>query len=688
MVQPLPSAIASGNDQIDDTGATLPQPLVVTVTAADGLGVEGVEVVFGVAAGNGSLSATSVSTDAEGMAQVIWTLGSVPSAMQATATVPAANNASVTFIATAQVLVFRWLNTGGGNWSDPTNWDLGLVPSVGSTVIIDLDGIYTVNLDVVADVGVLTLGAATGTQTLSIAANTLTLNMASTVGAKGVIDMSGGTLNGVRLTVGGILTAGLGATVTLDTLEIGGVLTVLGTYTVTNTVLTGSGPQIIPLAVSLNNAEVTGTAQLDNPFGTQTISGNLVIAGNGILNFNNTALTVGADFTTRDNGVIVLASSLDVLRVTGNIMFGGGGNTGPGSLLCPVLGWADSYTKCNNVLDGKGDLGYGSLQFSTKRRKATMMYRQITFEGRYSIALLRRQEWPPAAIARALGRHRSTIVRELRRHGTRHDGWYRPQLADWYARGRRSRSRLNQRFSPAERRQVGRLLERQWSPEQVAGYLRRHRRLRISHETIYRYIWADKQQGGTLYTHLRGARKQRHKRYGAYDSRRRLAGKRPITARPTMVAARTQVGHWEVDTMLGAGQAGPCVLTVVERKTGYVAIGKLPARTTTHVTRRATQLIRRQPRPVRTVTADNGTEFHDYATIEQRTGARFYFATPHHEWERGTNENTNGLIRQYLPKGESMQHLTQQDCNAIARHLHRRPRKRLGFRTPEECYEP
>ena len=230
-----------------------------------------------------------------------------------------------------------------------------------------------------------------------------------------------------------------------------------------------------------------------------------------------------------------------------------------------------------------------------------MMYRQITFEERYSIALLRRQEWPPAAIARALGRHRSTIVCELRRNGTRHDGWYRPQLADWYARGRRSRSRRNQRFSPAERRQVG---------------------------------------------------------------------------------------HWEVDTMLGAGQAGPSVLTVVERKTGYVAIGKLPARTTTHVTRRATQLIRRQPRPVRTVTADNGTEFHDYATIEQRTGARFYFATPHHAWERGTNENTNGLIRQYLPKGESMQHLTQQDCNAIARHLNRRPRKRLGFRTPEECYEP
>jgi len=317
-----------------------------------------------------------------------------------------------------------------------------------------------------------------------------------------------------------------------------------------------------------------------------------------------------------------------------------------------------------------------------------MTYRQITLEERYSIALLHREGWPLAAIARALGRHRSTIGRELRRNATHHDGWYRSQLADWYARGRRSRSRRNRRFTAADWRRVRALLEQQWSPEQVAGYLRRHRLLHISHETIYRYIWADKQGGGRLYTQLRGACKQRRKRYGAYDSRGRLAGKRPITARPPEVAARSQVGHWEVDTMLGAGQAGPCIVTLVERATGYVAIGKLPARTVAHVTQRATHLIRRQPRAVRSVTADNGTEFHGYATIEQRTGARFYFATPHHAWERGTNENTNGLIRQYLPKGRSMKHLTQHDCNAIARQLNQRPRKRLGFRTPEECYEP
>ncbi len=317
-----------------------------------------------------------------------------------------------------------------------------------------------------------------------------------------------------------------------------------------------------------------------------------------------------------------------------------------------------------------------------------MTYRQITFEERYTLGLLRQRGLGPAAIARVLGRHRSTIGREVQRNGTAHDGCYRPQLADWYARGRRSRSRRNRRFGPAEWERVQTLLREEWSPEQVAGWLRRQGELAISHETIYRYIWADKHQGGTLYRHLRGARKLRRKRYRSYDSRGRLAGKRPITARPTVVETRQQVGHWEADTMLGAGQAAPCVLTMVERKSGYVVLGQLRVRRAPEVNARAIALIHAQPRPVRTITVDNGTEFHDYAALERATAARFYFATPHHAWERGTNENTNGLLRQYLPKRRSMARLTQQDCNRIARKLNRRPRKRLGFRTPEECYVP
>jgi len=314
------------------------------------------------------------------------------------------------------------------------------------------------------------------------------------------------------------------------------------------------------------------------------------------------------------------------------------------------------------------------------------MYPQITAAERYTLGTLRRLGYTAAAIARVLGRHRSTIGREVRRNATRYDGGYRPQLADGYARSRRSRSRRNQRFSPADWALVHARLREHWSPEQVAGRFRREHQLRISHETIYRHIWADKRAGGSLHTHLRGARKRFRKRYGYYDSRGRLAGKRPITERPTIVEARGRIGDWEADTILGATSDAHCLLSLVERKTGYLVLGKLAARTTAEVNRRAASLIQAQPHPVHTITSDNGTEFHGYAALEAQTEARFYFATPHHAWERGTNENTNGLVRQYAPKRQSMARLTQQDCTAMARALNQRPRKRLDYRTPEECY--
>lgn len=315
-----------------------------------------------------------------------------------------------------------------------------------------------------------------------------------------------------------------------------------------------------------------------------------------------------------------------------------------------------------------------------------MLYRQITSEERYTLVTLRRLGLTQAAIARHLGRHPSTIARELRRNRDPWDGYYRPDNAHLRMVTRRSHSRRNRRFSEQDLQQVDRYLCQDWSPEQVAGYLRRTGQLAISHETIYQYIWTDKRQGGHLYTHLRGARKQRWKRYRSYDSRGRLPGKRSITDRPASVETRRQVGHWEIDTILGDGSRD-CLMSLVERKTGYLVLGKLPTRTTAALNRRTIALVRTQPRRVRTITADNGTEFHRYAQIERATGARFYFATPHHAWERGTNENTNGLIRQYVPKGQSMRQLTQHHCDAIARTLNQRPRKRLGYRTPEECYE-
>jgi IS30 family transposase len=274
----------------------------------------------------------------------------------------------------------------------------------------------------------------------------------------------------------------------------------------------------------------------------------------------------------------------------------------------------------------------------------------------------------------------------LRRNSTRADGRYRAFTAQERTNGRRSRSRRNRRFSAEDFARVEELLCRQWSPEQVSGHLARSGLLSISHETIYRHVWRDKKQGGTLHTHLRGARKRRRKRYGSYDSRGRLAGKRMISERPEEVETRSRVGHWEADTVAGAG-GKDCVVTLVERKTGMVLVGKLADRTAEGLSRRVVSLMSSSGARFETVTADNGTEFHDYKRIEGRTGVTFYFARPYHSWERGSNENANGLIRQYLPKGQSMAGLTQQQCNAIARKLNTRPRKRLGFRTPLECYK-
>lgn len=315
-----------------------------------------------------------------------------------------------------------------------------------------------------------------------------------------------------------------------------------------------------------------------------------------------------------------------------------------------------------------------------------MQYHQITSGERYAIAALRRQGLSARAIARDLGRAPSSICREVARNRRTHDGGYRAFTACERTRARRRRSRRNSHFGREQWAVVEELLELDWSPEQVSGWLARHGLLSISYETIYVHVWHDKGAGGELWRHLRQAGKQRRKRYGAHDSRGRLAGKRHISERPAEVEGRAVVGHWEIDTVKGDDQARHTVVTLVERRTGFLELGKLTRHTASEATERTIALIGRHPGRVRTVTADNGTEFHSYAEIEAATGTCFYFATPHHSWERGTNENTNGLIRQYLPKRTSMAHITQADCDAIAQRLNARPRKRLGYRTPEECY--
>lgn len=314
-----------------------------------------------------------------------------------------------------------------------------------------------------------------------------------------------------------------------------------------------------------------------------------------------------------------------------------------------------------------------------------MKYHQITPEERYLISHLRKQGLTKAQIAAQTGRHRSTIGREFARN-CNWQGFYRPSKAQAKTNGRRSRSRRNSHFSEEEMALVRARLQEDWSPEQIAGRLRLEGQLSISHETIYRYVWTDKSRGGELWRHLRCSQKKRRKRYRAYDSRGRLAGKRSIEERPERVNTREEMGHWEIDTVMGS-EDKHCILTMVERCSGFTLIGKLINRTKERTEQRACWLMGKYPGAFKTMTSDHGTEFHSYQNIEKRTGVLFYFAHPYHSWERGTNENTNGLIRQYLPKRQSMKEVTQWECTRIARKINTRPRKRLGYLTPQEYYE-
>lgn len=302
------------------------------------------------------------------------------------------------------------------------------------------------------------------------------------------------------------------------------------------------------------------------------------------------------------------------------------------------------------------------------------------------IAQLKRQGYSQASIARMTDRHRSTISRELKRNATPHDGWYRADKAIGYTRARRSRSRRNWRYTAEKLKPVIDLLHEGYSPEQASAVLKMKRVMRVSIQTIYAFLKRDRKAGGELYKLLRLSSKLKRKRYDKADSRGRLRHKRSIHERPNGAENRSRVGHWEIDTVMGKYGSKPCLLTLVDRKTGYALIGKLADRTVASMNERLKQLIARYSQNFKTITADNGTEFHGYKEVEEATDTPFYFADPYHSWQRGSNENLNGLIRQYFPKGMSLVNVTQADCDRVAEQLNNRPRKRYGYKSPAQLF--
>ena len=307
-------------------------------------------------------------------------------------------------------------------------------------------------------------------------------------------------------------------------------------------------------------------------------------------------------------------------------------------------------------------------------------YKQLDYEQRYHIYSMMRIGFSQTQIASELGVHRSTISRELRRN--RGKRGYRPKQAHQMALCRRNKA--NHRFAPHTWELIEGLIRMDWSPEQISGWLKNRENIRISHEWIYQHIYKDKRNKGDLHLHLR-CQKKRRKRYGSYDRRGKLSNRVSIEQRPAEVEARHRLGDWEVDTIIGKNHK-QALLTLIERKSRLVLLQKVEQRTADAVENAITHLLEPWAHDVHTITADNGKEFANHEQISEKLNAKFYFAHPNAAWERGSNENANGLIRQYFPKKQSFKNVTNDKTELVTTLLNNRPRKCLDFKTPIEVF--
>ncbi len=308
-----------------------------------------------------------------------------------------------------------------------------------------------------------------------------------------------------------------------------------------------------------------------------------------------------------------------------------------------------------------------------------MTYQQLTQEQRYQIYALRKAHFNQTQIATEIGVHKATVSREVRRG--RGERGYRPQQAQALAAARLG-LRAKPRIQPETWRQVCDLLAQQWSPAQISGRLKLEGQPTVSHERIYQYIYSDKRAGGALHLNLR-SQKQRRKRYGSYSRRGQLPARRSIDERPKIVDRKGRRGDWEADTIIGHNHR-QAILSLVERKSKLTRLAKV-ARNTAELVGRAitTQL---QPLAAKTITSDNGREFARHQQVTAHLAADFYFAHPYSSWERGLNENTNGLVRQYFPKKSDFSKITDKQINKVVQRLNQRPRKTLGYKTPNEVF--
>lgn len=312
-----------------------------------------------------------------------------------------------------------------------------------------------------------------------------------------------------------------------------------------------------------------------------------------------------------------------------------------------------------------------------------MNYQQLTEYERYQIYTLNKIKMSKTAIAKELNRHPSTIYREIKRNtGGR---GYRPKQAQMLSDERRQSAYKAIKVTEQVKGWVIKLLNQQLSPEQVSGYLKREKLISLHHETIYQIIYADKEAGGNLYKQMRIMSKKYRKRYGSYDSRGQIKNRTSIDDRPPVVDTKSRIGDWEGDTVMGKGRKS-ALLTLVERKTLYTMIFQLTGKNASLLAEKAIEGMTHLADQVLTITLDNGLEFAQHELIAKNLSTDIYFAHPYSSWQRGINENTNGLIRQYFPKGTDFTKVTDNHVQYVMDQINNRPRKTRGFKSPNELF--
>jgi len=312
-----------------------------------------------------------------------------------------------------------------------------------------------------------------------------------------------------------------------------------------------------------------------------------------------------------------------------------------------------------------------------------MGYKHLTTDSRCQIYALLSTGMNQKDIAKHLSVSASTICRELKKN-TGQRG-YRHKQAHEMAVGRRHQASSHpKKMTNSLIDMIEEKLTEKWSPEQIAGVLKSNHIL-ISPESIYRHVWANKKAGGLLYTHLRRRGKKYNHRGAKTAGRGCIPNRVDIQQRPAIVESKRRIGDWEGDTIIGAKQQG-VILSLVDRKSKFTLLTKMDGKYANQVPELITKCFKRLPKKVarHTITFDNGKEFSQHDKITKQTGLRCYFATPYHSWERGLNEHTNGLVRQYCPKGSNLTHYSDEDIQHVENQLNNRPRKVLQYRTPKE----